>query len=125
LPAGVSAEVSIVRLERKSEVATPTFGVKIATLSGGTPLATKKTSAVEFPTMCMSNLANPPALIVSEDGWIWNVNEFVLSAETFVITPLVWRIDNAAMKNKSNAVFVRERVVMLIFMTPWIERIVQ
>jgi hypothetical protein len=121
----VSAEVTIVRLERKSEVATPAFGVKTATLSGGTPLATKKTFAVEFPTMRTLNLANAPALIVSEDGWIWSVNEFVLSAETFMITPLVWRADNAAIRNKSNAVFVRERVVMLIFRAPWIERIVQ
>jgi hypothetical protein len=121
----VSAEVRIVRLERKSEVATPTFGVKIAKLSGGTPLATKKTFAAEFPTMCMSNLANVPALIVSEGGWIWSVNEFVLSAETFVITPLVWRVDNAAMRNKSNAVFVRKRVVIVIVRAPWIKRVVQ
>jgi hypothetical protein len=121
----VSAEVTIVRLERKSEVATPTFGVKTATLSGGTSLATKKTSAVEFPTRCTSNFASAPALIVSDDGWIWNVKEFVFSAETFVITPLVWRPDNAAIRNKSNAVFVRECVVMLIFRAPCIERIVR
>ena len=80
----------MVRLELKSGVATPTFGVKIATLSGGTALATKNTFAVEFPTMRMSNLANAPAVIVFEDGWIWKVNEFVLLAET--VFPLwgVW-----------------------------------
>ena len=75
--------------------------------------------------MYMSNLANAPALIVSDDGWIWNVNEFVLSAETFVITLLVWKADSAAIRNKSKAVLLRERVVMLIFRAPWIEGIVQ
>ena len=121
----MSGEVAIVRLEWKSEVATPRFGVKIATLSRGRSLATKKIFAVEFPTMCMSNSAIAPALIVLEDGWIWNVNEFVLSAETFVIAPLVWRADSAAIRSKSNAVLVRERVVVLIFRAPWVRRIVQ
>jgi hypothetical protein len=80
----------MVRLERKSGVDTPTFGVKIATLSGGTPFATKKISAVELPNMCMSNLANAPALIVFEDGWIWKVNEFVLLAEMLFPLWVVW-----------------------------------
>ncbi len=38
----------------------------------------------------MSNLANAPAVIVFEDGWIWKVNEVVLLAETVFPLWVLW-----------------------------------
>jgi hypothetical protein len=58
----------MVRLELKFGSATPKLGVKIATLPGGTPWATRDTSADELLIMLTANFANAPAVIVAEDG---------------------------------------------------------
>ena len=68
VPVGVSGEVTIVNVELKAGFATPPLGAKIATLAGGTPLATNDTSDVELSISKMPNFANAPALIVLDEG---------------------------------------------------------
>ena len=68
VPVGVSGDVTIVNVELNAGLATPPFGAKIATLAGGTPLATNDTPDVELSISEMPNFANAPALIVLEGG---------------------------------------------------------
>jgi len=101
----------MVKVELNSGLATPTFGVKMATLSGGTPLAARKTFAAGLCAMRMSNFANAPALMDLEAGSTWNTNLTELSAETNPgIIPAIWAVENAAIIHKMRAIPLRARI---------------
>jgi len=69
MPVGVAPDVTMVNVELKTGFAIPPFGVKMATLDGGIPLAAKETGEVELPMNDIPNLANAPAMTVLFGGW--------------------------------------------------------